>query len=256
MNFKPSGVRQRGQVSQVQRVTWNSSALSSVQGRVLTPVIQTSHHISLTVRDLLSPLTGAGDKNKNRGAVANCGGSHGWERLGSVFVVVHDYVNFNASADYEAEPPLFPPFHFCGFQQPVVLSHQPHLFAKKTPTKLYPPGQQRPHPDLPGHAPAKPCGLLQLGCSGLFPPAADSPSVLPLLLPLWVETRRSWLPRSEAAHVGSGWRAHAAASRFGRNASSLPPPPPRVETLISIWPKIHSSFISSVHKDQPEGILS
>lgn len=147
---------------------------------------------------------------------------------------------------------MFPPFHFCGFQRPVILSHQPHLVAEKTPTKLYTP-PPRPTEAPSGPARACTCQALWFAAARLLvsSPAADSPSILPLLLPHLVETRRSWLPRSEAALVGSVWHT-CGPPCMCVCLGDMPHGPLRVKTLISTWPKIHPSFILSVREDQPE----
>lgn len=108
-------------------------------------------------------------------------------------------------------PPLAPPtlLDFCGLQQKVILSHLPSLHTEKKnpqPSRKPPPGaNKRPPPRGPARACT--CQALPPAAARLLAssPAADSPGILPLLLPLWVETCRSWLPRSEAERAGSAW---------------------------------------------------
>lgn len=163
MNFnlfrRSSGLRQRGQMScsaqPVQRVTWYWFVPLDIRGchtkkahlctdicYTLTPVMQTSHNgscnIFLTVKDLDSPFdwSRAFSETKqkqrcNRVTSPNQATEilvilwH-WEWLSEKFLLtvfksrLHEVPLFNKVC---GGIPLFPLFHFCGLQWPVILSH-------------------------------------------------------------------------------------------------------------------------------------
>lgn len=151
------------------RLSHKESCAQTCVTHTLTPVIQTSHNSSCNMFLLR-------DKIKTemlhlyfvtQQSVVVILLRREWLRQKFLLTVLSSWLReFPLFSEVCGGIPLFPLLlHFCGFQWPVILSHQPSLDTEKTPNQaVNPPGQQRPHPDLPGHAPAKPCRPLLLCC--------------------------------------------------------------------------------------------
>lgn len=163
--------------------------------------------------------------------------------------------------------PLFPLLHVCGFQWPIGLSHQPSLDTKKNPQPSWKPPQANRGPiqTCRGTRPPKtrPFAAAPLLASS---PAADSLGTLPLwrsprllLLLHSVQTRCSWLLRSEARRAGSAWRTcglHAwVCVRFCLHNAPHKPSGLRLSLAPSQKKKRMIPFISSVLTEQVRHIL-